>query len=218
VVDNQFQLGSCVGNAIANAYELQVNKLAPDKFVELSRLFIYYNARKIIGEPQQDTGTTIRAGLKATSTYGVCSEIIWPYDVTKFDVEPSAEAYADAVSRKILSYTRLYSLEDMLDALTNQQPVVIALFVFSEFMTLNSKGSTLPLPNKDSIDYGGHAVCLVGYDKTKSSFLAKNSFGDDWGDGGYFWLPFEYAERYVFEQWIFDIPIINTLLRTTHAN
>jgi C1A family cysteine protease len=203
-------LGSCVGNAIVNAYELQINRLQPDKFVELSRLFVYYNARTIVGEIQQDTGTTVRAGLKAVKTYGVCAESLWPYDVTMFDREPSAAAYADAATRTIESYARLHTQEHMLDALANQQPIVIALVVFSDFMTLAADNPTVPMPSSSSIQYGGHAVCLVGYDMAKSAFLAKNSFGTEWGDNGYCWIPFEYIQQYAFEQWMFEISVINT--------
>jgi C1A family cysteine protease len=37
---------------------------------------------------------------------------------------------------------------------------------------------------------GGHAVLLVGYDKTKKVFIARNSWGTSWGDSGYFYIPF----------------------------
>lgn len=199
-------MGSCVGNAIANAYELQVKKLYPDKFVELSRLFVYYNARSFLGEIRRDTGTTVRAGLKAIKTYGICAESLWPYNIKMFDDRPSAAAYADAEPRKINAYYRLRSVNDIMDSLANYKPVVIAMTAFSDFMNLTGENSTVPMPSKSSIEYGGHAVCLVGYDLSRSAFLAKNSFGVDWGDNGYCWIPFEYFKDYVFEQWTFDIP------------
>lgn len=204
-VDDQYQLGGCVGNAIANAYELEVNRLYPNKFTELSRLFIYYNARASMGESQYDVGTTIRAGLQAVKKFGVCAESIWPYNIEMFDDRPSVAAYEDAKNRKIESYKRVLMQTDIMDALANQKPVVIALMVFSEFMELNQTKSTVPIPSKASIEQGGHAMCLVGYDMDRSAFLAKNSFGTEWGDQGYCWIPFEYAKQYAFEQWVFDI-------------
>lgn len=204
-VDNQYQLGSCVGNAIASAYEAQVRRLRPQEFVELSRLFIYYNAREIYGLVDVDTGTSVRAGLQAVRLYGVCAESIWPYDLTMFDDRPTDAAYADAETRTISSYRRLYTDLNVMDALASNYPVVVAITVFSDFMTLAGADATVPMPGRSSVEYGGHALCLVGYSRSRSAFLAKNSFGTEWGDQGYCWIPFAYAARYVFEKWVFDI-------------
>ena len=43
-------------------------------------------------------------------------------------------------------------------------------------------------------EYGGHAVLLVGYDDR--GFLAKNSWGTAWGDGGYFRITYDYHRLY----------------------
>ncbi len=43
----------------------------------------------------------------------------------------------------------------------------------------------------------GHAVCVVGYDDAKfgGAFKIVNSWGESWGDGGYFWMKYpDYAE------------------------
>ncbi len=44
---------------------------------------------------------------------------------------------------------------------------------------------------------GGHAVSIVGYDA--DGFLVKNSWDDDWGDKGYFWISFNYHKLYARE-------------------
>ena len=48
-------------------------------------------------------------------------------------------------------------------------------------------------------------MTIVGYSLPNQQFLVKNSFGSDWGDRGYCWMPFEYAKQYVFERWVFEI-------------
>lgn len=52
-----------------------------------------------------------------------------------------------------------------------------------------------------SIYYGGHAMCVIGYDDTKygGSFEILNSWGDSWGNKGYIWIPYSTFSSFVFE-------------------
>lgn len=212
-VEDQYQLGSCVGNAIANAYEHQLKRLYSKYFVNLSRLFIYYNARLQINEQLLDAGTSVKNGLKGVKLYGVCEESIWPYDVDKFDDRPTTDAYENAASRKITRYSRLYTNSNVIDALAYGKPVVFGIDVFDKFMTLTLTNSVVSLPTSDETLVGGHAMCLVGYNLKTRIFLAKNSFGNNWGANGYCQIPFDYFETYSYDKWIFDIP--NPSLLTT---
>ena len=53
------------------------------------------------------------------------------------------------------------------------------------------------------IDRG--AMLMVGYDLSKKQFLAQNSFGTSWGDGGFCWMPFNYIRQEVYDVWTFDL-------------
>jgi C1A family cysteine protease len=39
---------------------------------------------------------------------------------------------------------------------------------------------------------GGHAVLAVGYDDATQRFTIRNSWGANWGQGGYFTMPYPY--------------------------
>ena len=39
---------------------------------------------------------------------------------------------------------------------------------------------------------GGHAVVAVGYDDSDRVFICRNSWGEGWGDAGYFYMPYAY--------------------------
>ena len=80
-VENQGNLGSCTGNSLAGAVEFLELK---DKvhFVDVSRLFIYYNERVIEHSVKEDAGAQIRDGIKTLVKQGVCSETTWPYVVS----------------------------------------------------------------------------------------------------------------------------------------
>lgn len=209
-VESQYELGSCVGNAIANAYELQLRRLHPAEFIELSRLFIYYNARYIEGTTLFDAGAYIRSGLRAVKKYGVCSEVMWNYDPLKFDDRPSIEAYTDAKSRTISQYTRLMGYADVIRSLNSDTPVVIGVDVYDSFLNLTKEDPTVKLPRAGDKSAGGHAMCVVGYDLEARMFLVKNSFGTDWGADGYCWMPFDYLDYYTWDLWNFEIALRQT--------
>src|ERR1700722_19074090 len=72
-VENQGQMGSCTANALAGNLEF-LEKLQSSAVPRLSRLFIYFNERKIEGDPDQDKGAQLRDGIKALKNWGVCPE------------------------------------------------------------------------------------------------------------------------------------------------
>ena len=210
-IEDQLTLGSCVGQAIVGAYELMLNKFYPYKFVDLSRLFVYYNARLIDGPEyiDEDVGTYIRSGIKSVKKWGVCAEDIWPYLIENFDDAPTIKSYEDAEQRVIKKYYRVIGNDNIIHALNNDYPVVVSMYVYESFYDLeDSKKSVLDLPRESDKFIGGHAVTLVGYDLDKKSFLARNSFGENWGANGYFWMPFEYTNTELLDSWIFDIEIV----------
>jgi len=49
--------------------------------------------------------------------------------------------------------------------------------------------------------YGGHAMCVVGYDDNKygGAFEIQNSWGTDWGNEGYIWITYSDFAKFVDE-------------------
>ena len=208
-VDNQGKLGSCEANAIVNAFELMTKHLYPEKFVELSRLFLYYNSRSLVNAVDKDVGAYLRDGMAAGSKYGICTEKLWTYDIGKFTVKPTVDAYIDGQSRKIVSYKLLKSISDIIDSLNDNKPVVIGIIVYPSFDSTDIDIPVVPMPSDEEIatSGGGHAVAVVGYDMGREQLLIKNSYGTEWGDLGYGWLPFDYYKTQGVEAWVFDISI-----------
>jgi len=190
-IENQGSLGSCTGQSIAGAIEL-LNK-RNGKPTDVSRLFIYYYERVLLGTVNYDSGAYIRDGIKATNKYGVSLESYWPYDIRKFRQEPITEAKNDALNRKVTRYERVNDFNGCVDALTNGYPIVMGFYVYDSFMSKNvARTGIMPYPNtKREKLLGGHAVLLVGYNKTKKVFIVRNSWGTSWGDKGYFYMPFD---------------------------
>lgn len=194
MVEDQQSLGSCTGNAIAGAIEL-INKKS-GKVSDISRLFIYYYERLLMGTVNYDSGAYIRDGIKATSKWGAPIEKLWPYNISRFKTQPSGSAIKDAAKRKVLRYERATTVSDCTNALANGYPVIMGFLVYSSFMSSTvTRTGMMKYPDvRNEKLLGGHAVLLVGYDNNAQHFIVRNSWGTNWGDSGYFYMPFRVVE------------------------
>jgi C1A family cysteine protease len=194
-IEDQGNLGSCTGNAIAGAIEL-LDKRA-GRTLDVSRLYIYYYERLLEGTVNYDNGAYIRDGMRAVYNYGAPVENLWPYDITKFKTQPSSQAVLDGAKRKVTLYQAVANHQGCLDSLANGYPVVIGFSVYSSFETNTvARTGIMPYPNVSRERLlGGHAVLLVGYDKTKQVYIVRNSWGSGWGDRGYFYMPFQVIQN-----------------------
>lgn len=162
----------------------------------MSRLFQYYATRTIEGTTSEDSGATIRDTLKAANKYGVLDEKLWPYDINKFTVKPAAALWTQALTHKVTSYHSVADgdLATMKSLIAQGYLVGFGFTVYSYFMTQQmATHGILHLPTKSETVEGGHAVALCGYDDAKSAFLVRNSWGPDWGIGGYFYMDYAYV-------------------------
>ena len=200
-VYDQGQVGSCTANSIAGAFEFAQKKQLLADFMP-SRLFIYYNERAMEGTTSQDAGAQIRDGIKSVVKQGVPPESDWPYSenmsvVTK---KPDTTSYSDALQHKVISYHRISSrtadgmLSLMKSCLADGYPFCFGFTVYSAFEGAEvANTGILKMPNlKKEEVVGGHAVLAVGYDDKKKMVLVRNSWGNKWGQKGYFWMPYAY--------------------------
>lgn len=49
------------------------------------------------------------------------------------------------------------------------------------------------MPSSTEKCLGGHAVLIVGFDAIKKVYIVRNSWGPNWGQAGYFTLPYAYV-------------------------
>ena len=195
-VEDQGNLGSCTGNSLAGAVEF-LEKKDGVPFINVSRLFIYYNERVIEHTVNEDAGAMIRDGIKALVKQGVCSEKKWPYVVSKFTKKPSSACYKEARNHQVTAYARIQTLDEMRGCLAEGYPFVFGFTVYESFESDQvAKTGVAPMPKPKEKVLGGHAVLAVGYDDAQKRFLVRNSWGTGWGMKGYFTLPYDYlADR-----------------------
>jgi C1A family cysteine protease len=192
-VYDQGQLGSCTANAIGAAFEFDLLKQGLADFMP-SRLFIYYNERVIEGTVESDSGAMIRDGIKSVNKLGVCAEDDWKYDIERFAEKPPASCYQSALANQALAYQRVpQTLNQMRGCLAHGSPFVFGFTVYESFEGPDvAKTGVVALPAAGESVLGGHAVLAVGYDDATARFTVRNSWGPDWGLGGYFTMPYAY--------------------------
>ena len=200
-IENQGRLGSCTANALAGHLQF-LEKISGQTYKDLSRLFIYYNERALEGTIGFDSGAMIRDGIKVLAKYGVCPESTWPYDITKFTNKPTAACYKQGLKYRIKSYHSLQTLDELLNCLAEGFPFVFGFTVYESFESIKvAQTGIAPMPKKSEKTLGGHAVMAVGYDQKIKRFIVRNSWGTEWGQQGYFTLPYAYIETLASDFW-----------------
>ena len=90
----------------------------------------------------------------------------------------------------------------MLNCLADGFPFVFGFTVYESFETLKvAQTGIVPMPKKSERTLGGHAVMAIGYDQKQKHFIVRNSWGPQWGQAGYFTMPYAYLETLASDFW-----------------
>ena len=194
-VEDQGEIGSCTANATTDALEFLRLK-AGLSAEQLSRLFLYYCSRKFEGIPAtEDSGCQIPDVMKVARKIGVCLESLWPYDPKKFSDAPPSELMTNAAKYQILYYFRCNSVQAIASSIVQGFPVVIGFDCPTNMFTNEvNKSGKIPLPDSEGFD-GGHCVEVTGFDFGAEDLEIKNSWSEDWGEGGYGRIPMIYQKK-----------------------
>jgi C1A family cysteine protease len=204
---DQGSLGSCTANATSFAYFFDEIKQKNKYIFFPSRLFLYYNERVLTDTVDIDSGASLRDALNAMRKFGICREKIWPYQIKYYKVRPPPLVYKEAIMNNKIKYKRIdfsrcFTVKDRLielkKCLLSGYPFVYGFKVYPSFQsTITEKTGIMSMPNQSESYIVGHAVCAIGFDDNfknsgKGYFIVKNSWGKNWGDNGYFYMPYEY--------------------------
>jgi hypothetical protein len=209
-VENQGQLGSCTANASVGALEFLYKK-NNGRAVDLSRLFVYFNARRMTGLTSEDAGCYIREAMASILAFGACRENTWPYNPGKFAEMPDQQAYSEALQYGAIQYSRVNGSKGALSALALGYPIVFGISLPSRCYEEAASTGIIPPPTeveRQAARESGHAMLIVGYDINQGRFIVRNSWGEDWGDRGYCTVPFDVIDNFSYydELWIVAQP------------
>lgn len=192
---NQGGAGSCVPTSLSKVVQSHW-RIRGDEDPPLPNILaIFWQSRKSHGAEDRDEGTYPRHALGAMRTYGFCLESEYPYsdDPKKILSPVPPKVYRASYDQaNQLEYYRISDdaddrKEEMKLALEQMRPFNLAIPVDDAFRVCDG---VTPYTYRGNL-LGWHYIAAYGYDDR--GLLCLNSWGDLWGDGGFFILSWEMA-------------------------
>ncbi len=207
-VEDQGQTNSCTANAVVGAYEYLFKRFKKQNY-DISRMFVYYNARVKGGGDIADEGSVIQYAMECLKKAGACSEATWQFKKEIVNKKPHKESYSEG--KKFL-VDEIMSVPVKLKAwkktLADGYPITFGTTLYKSFDKAAENGGVVPMPSPKEAgrkSHGGHAMLCVGYSDEDKMFIVRNSWGEGWGDEGYCYIPYNYLMN---EKWTGDCWII----------
>jgi hypothetical protein len=149
--------------------------------------WLYARCKERDGKPKTD-GTNLRVAFKIVQKEGYASR--GTYLRTRRQEGPERRF-------GVKTYAKLKSLRAIKHAVRSRGPVALGIRV--------DDGIHHPVdgvvPEPSGKPFGGHAVCVTGWDDGIGALRIKNSWGYAWGDKGFAWLPYGHLDAYRWNAW-----------------
>ena len=174
---NQGIQGTCGAQVAACMKEWQERKNDVFSGTYMSPQYVYNNRIN-----NESLGMYGRDVMRVLQKKGICEESVYPYGKIESSAEIDQGVNKSAETFKIQGYARIYKIDTLKRALIMNGPCYISFPVFN----LTSR---MWEQHEGEKKLGGHAMTVVGYDKT--SFIIRNSWGRFWENDGYCSYPFE---------------------------
>lgn len=197
VLDQSWSEG-CTGMSAANTIDIILDRQG--SLDTISPLYLWANGRRVAGD-MNNVGIQIRDLLKGMVKYGVALESEYPFDLNKIKDVPGVPA---ALDRKVLRYEFCGAMTDaslmqIKAQLTAGVPVLLGLMVNRNLSNLKTFLGYVGIQNQPG--WTGHAVTVVGYDDAAKHLIIENSWGPQFGENGFFALPYSVYRTDSYEAW-----------------
>jgi hypothetical protein len=221
-IKRQGDTNACTGFSLATVLEYLLERRAPDRRAdEISGFMLYSMARRYDEwaeeDEAEDSGSSLRGALKGWAKHGASSASLWDdLPMPPAPKNPADDWWLDAVKRPLGAYYRIApeNVRDMHVALKEVGAIYASALthegwddVLRETKAPRPKDSRrLPVIKAARGDPDqGHAFAIVGY--TRDGFVVHNSWGEEWGAGGFAVLPYEDWLRNAMDCWVVQLGV-----------
>ncbi len=183
---NQGNCGSCVAFATVGTLETQMNVATNNPLFNPK-----FSAEALFacGGGSCHGGWWPVAASRFLKTTGVPDEACAPYSMGATGKDASCSSICkDSEKRvqKVADFSSPFGIEAVKQAL-KKGPMVTTLFVYADFITYS--GGVYKHTVGEPL--GGHAISLIGFDDEKQAWIIRNSWGPDWGMGGFGYVAYD---------------------------
>ncbi|MCX7045566.1 MAG: FG-GAP-like repeat-containing protein [Candidatus Sumerlaeota bacterium] len=186
--------------------------LASDKLLQISPWFLYNNGGAgsfhFTGEILTGYGAASMQTYGAQTTTTLAGHFAEAAGHKALAYQPIfVHAPATAALSTGLSFKGYYdnSTSGLIGLLRGGNCFILGLPVLQTFLTYSS-GVYDDANATGTLLYGYQAVCVTGYDPAHNAFKFVNSWGTNWGLGGYGWISAQFVRRFAVEAWRIQEP------------
>lgn len=222
---DQQDSNACTGFALAaviNALQRSAGK--PAAAARVSPYMLYSMARRydeFPGDPEADTGSSLRGAMKGWYRHGACSARLWKAPPMPPAAKRAADDWwQDAVRRPLGAYYRIdaHSVVDMHVALNEIGVIYASAACHNGWMegfgvpgaSTRRQGGFWTIPcRKANLYDGGHAFAIIGYNSR--GFIIQNSWGLKWGVRGRAILLYDDWIENGMDCWVAQLGVVTEL-------
>ena len=194
-IKDQGACGSCVAFGTAAAIDgmmrvvknIAANDPNGAELQDVSEAQLFYCGAEQQGRTcaGANSGWWVGPALQYAQDTGVAPEACFPY--TAGDQPCALCAGWQSQVTQISAWEEPTIPQTMKLDLLNNGPLITVFTVYDDFYSY--KGGVYKYNGKAPL-VGGHCVCVVGYDDSQQAWYCRNSWGPDWGLGGYFYIGY----------------------------
>lgn len=225
VPGDQLGTGTCVGWAAAYGARTIIEAVSQGWDNEQKKNAVNTNAfspsfvyRQVLAYEGQDydcyIGVHISDALNIMKRVGNLKINEYPFD-ENCSFTPSENQVKGAVNFRIKDFQRLTFVKQdnakvskVRHSIANNLPVVIGMQIYDNFKDVQHDNNTWNPDKGEKGQASIHAMLVIGYDDESQTFEIMNSWGSEWGNGGFLNVRYEDFNLFVKEayQVIYDLP------------